>query len=167
VYDAGVMAAWITIYLQDPPPELSPAAIQDGIDVADWWTHGEQLGLEEHEVDEFLDRLTWQAQPLELSAEGQRPIQFHVRTDPAQIVTELDELDELDGVVVPASVRERLRSIRAIVSLELGFAQLETMFAVVAFEIAFWLAGASRGVIRGPDELWYDHAAHRWQPIAD
>lgn len=166
-YDAGVMAAWITIYLQDAPPELSPASIQGGIDAADWWTHGELLGLDEDEVDAFMDDLKWQERPLELGAEGQRPLQFHARTDPAQIDTELAELDEVDGIEVPASVREHLRSTRAIVALELGFAQLETMFAVVAFEIAFWLASTGRGVIRGPDELWYDHAAHRWQPIVD
>ena len=41
------------------------------------------------------------------------------------------------------------------------------MFEVVVLEIAFWLASIGRGVIRGPDELWYDHAAHRWQPITD
>lgn len=83
-YDAGVMAAWITVYLQDALPELSPAAIQDGIEVADWWTHGELLGLDEDEVDAFMDGLKWQEQPLELCTEGQRPLQFHVRTDPAQ-----------------------------------------------------------------------------------
>ncbi len=161
------MAAWITVYLQDAAPELNPTSIQHGIDVADWWTLGEQLDLEEDEVDAFLDGLQWQAEPLELGAEGQRPLQFHVRTEADRIREAIDELDELDEVPVPAAVREHLRSIRAIIAIEFGIGQLETMFEAVGFEIAYWLAKVSRGVILGPDDQWYGLGPRRREPITD
>lgn len=161
------MAAWITVYLQQPAPELNPTSIQEGIAVADWWTLGERFDLEEDEVDEFLDGLQWQAEPLELGVEGQRPLQFHVKTEAEEIREAIDELDELDEVEIPAVVREHLRSTRTIVAIEFGIGQLATMFEAVAFEVAYWLAAASCGVILGPDDQWYDHGAHRWDPITD
>ena len=68
---------------------------------------------------------------------------------------------------MPAAVREHLRSTRTIIAIEFGSGQLETMFEVVAFEIAYWLATVSHGVFLGPDDRWYGHGARRWEPITD
>jgi hypothetical protein len=157
--------AWITIYLQAEPRDLSTAAIREGIADADWWTLGEDLDLDDDEVDAFMAALEWHDHPLELRHEGRRPVQFHVWTDPARLREEVDELDQIEGQLVPPSVREHLRSIRAIVALEMGFTQLETMFEVVGFEVAYWLAETYRGVIKGPSDAWFDHDTHRWDPI--
>src|SRR5262249_47744188 len=110
------------------------------------------------------DKLVWSDNPLELQYEGRRPVQFHEWTEPERVRTEIAELDERD-LQVPDSVREHMQSVQAIIALEMAFTQLETMFEVVAFEIAYWLCEKYRGVILGPNDEWFDHAAHRWEPI--
>lgn len=159
------MAAWITIYLQEPLSLTGAAAIQREMPMPDWWTLGESLDLEEDEVDAFLATLAWRDDPFEIHCEGRRPLQFHVWTDADRLRTEIEELDEIEGLVVPPSVREHVKSVRMIVAIEMGFTQLETMFEVVAFEVAYWLAERGKGVIKGPNDAWFDHDQHRWDPI--
>jgi len=161
------MPAWVTIYLQRVPSDLSPEAIKAGIADADWWTLAEEFEIDEDEVDAFFEQVRWNAEPLEIQFEGRRPLQFHVWTDPDRLREEIAELDQIAGLVVPNAVREHLRAVRCIVALEVGFSQLETMFEVVAFEIAYWLAETSGGVIKGFNDAWFDHAAHRWNPLTD
>lgn len=161
----AAMAAWITAYLQRVPPPLSPSGLQGAIVHADWWTLGERLDLDEDEIDTFLERLRWRADPLEFGYDGARPVQIHVWTDPDRIRVQLDELEHGQDPPLPPSVRERLRSTRAVVALDLGVSQLESMLSVVAFEIAYHLAETCEGVIQGPDERWYDHTAPDCEPI--
>ena len=155
------MAAWITIYLHRTPT-LTPETIQAGIASADWWTLGETVNLEEDAVDAFMDSIEWSAEPLELRVPERRPVQFHVWRG-ERVATEIAELDERD-LDVPDAVRQHLKQVTCIVALEMGWTQLETMFEVIGFEIAYWLAATCGGVILGPNDAWFDHDTHRWDP---
>lgn len=157
------MAAWVTIYLAGELPDLRTASIRQAISDADWYTLAEQFDIEEDAVAAFRAAITWSDEPLEIRHEGRRPVQFHVWTDAARVREEIEELAE--NTELPASVSTHLQSVRAIVALEMGFSQLETMFEILAFEIAYWLAGVGHGLIRGPNDAWFDHRAHRWKPI--
>src|SRR5262249_6699977 len=128
------------------------------------WTLAEDYNIDEDDVSKFLDTLEWHDHPLELRYPDRRPIQFWVHTEPASVREQIAALDEID-LVIPDAVREHLQSVRAIVAMEMAFTQLETMFELVAFEIAYWLAETCAGVILGPNDRWYDHGAHRWQPF--
>jgi hypothetical protein len=156
--------AWITIYLHRAPPELTPETIQHGIGAADWWTLGEGVGLDdEDEVDAFMDSIEWSAEPLELRFPERRPIQFHVHDDAERVRVEIAELDERD-LDIPDAVREHMKRVACVVALEMAWTQLETMFEVVGFEIAYWLAETCGGVILGTNDRWFDGGAHRWDP---
>jgi hypothetical protein len=156
------MASWITIYLQHPLENLDIHDIKQGIGSADWWTLGEDFGVEEEEVDKFMEGLYWQNDPLEIGQEGSRPIQIHIWREPSRLKEEIAEISEKK---LPGAVSEHLKNIHTIVALELGISQLRTMYEVVAFEIAYWLAETKQGLICSPDDLWFDHDKHRWQAI--
>jgi hypothetical protein len=91
-------------------------------------------------------------------------LQFHVTLDAEGIRARVAELDE---IVVPAAVRELLRGVRQIVAIEMAHTQLDTMFEMVAFEIAYWLCETRGGVILGPHDHWFDHDTYRWKPFAE
>lgn len=143
------MPAWITTYLKETVTLLTSDAIERGIASADWWTLGEAVGLEEDAVDAFMDQLSWNDEPLEFTVEtDRRPVQFWVLTDLADIKEEIEELVAESDIKIPPSVEERLADVCSIVAIELGWSQLQTMYEVVAFEIAYWLAETFNGVIR-------------------
>lgn len=154
------MAAWITIYLRRSPGRLTTGQIQSGIAPADWRILGEGFGIEEDDVDRFMDGLVWNDEPLSFGQAEHRPVQIHTWADPARVEEELSELED-----VPDAASERLAGTTAIVALELGISQLRTMHEAVGFEIAYWLAEAFQGLIRSPDDNWYDHDEFRWKPI--
>jgi hypothetical protein len=114
----------------------------------------------------LIDHLEWSDDPREIRLAGRRPLQFHVRSAPDRVREAVLELDQIAGAPeVPASVRARLASIQSIIAIEMGMSQLGTMFEIVAFEVAYYLAEQYGGLIRGPNDAWFDHAAHRWDPI--
>ncbi len=154
------MPAWITTYLHRLPKDLDLDAIREGIAPADWSTLGEDFDIEAPSVDRFMKELQWSQEPLQLSQPEGRPVRIHVWTEPDRVEEELSELAPQQG-----RVRDHLTDTCAVVALELGFSQLSTMHEVVAFEIAYWLAERYRGVILAPDDQWYDHDQHRWEPI--
>jgi hypothetical protein len=158
------MAAWITTYLRQPRRIPAAATIKRQMPMPDWWTLAENFNIDKAEVDRFLASLSWTNKPSEIRAEKQRALRLHVWTDAKRVRAELAELDEVKGPV-PVSVRPRLAGVKAVVAIELGFSQLETMFEVVGFEIAYWLAETRDGVIKGPNDAWFDHTAHRWNPF--
>jgi len=158
------MPAWITVYMRQVPKELTPEGIKQGIRVADWWTLGEDFGISEDTVDDFMRGLRWGDNPLRFGQEGQRPVQVHLWTDSEHLQ---EEIAELELGALPVSIRSHLGEVRAIVALEIGFSQLKSMVEVVAFEIAYWLAETYEGLIHAPDESWYDHDVHRWDPIEE
>lgn len=127
------MAAWITVYLQEDPPPLTAAALEDGTAAADWWTLGELLDIEEDAVDGFLDRLRWRDDPLEVGVDGERPVQIHRWSDPAWIRERVEELEQEVDPPLPPSVRAHLRDVRAVVALEFGFSHVETLLESVAY----------------------------------
>lgn len=161
------MPAWITTYLQQIPSGLTAESVRRGIDSADWWTLGEDVGLDSDGVDAFMAQLRWADDDddvLDFHVEPERrPVQIHVWTEPGRVAEEVQELDE--RVSIPSQVRRHLRDVRAVVAIELGWSQLQTMYEVVAFEVAYWLAERFGGVILSPADYWHDHADHRWNPI--
>jgi hypothetical protein len=161
------VAAWVTIYQRDRVAELSLVALQRELaGLPDWYTLAETLDLEEAEVDAVIDHLVWSDDPLEIRLEGRRPLQFHVWSTPDRVREEVLELDQIAGAPpMPASVRAHLASVQSIIAIEMGWSQLDTMFEIVAFEVAYHLAQQHGGLIRGPNDAWFDHAAHRWDPI--
>lgn len=161
------MAAWVTIYLRDLVAKLSLVALwRDLAGLPDWHMLAETLGIEDAEVDAVISHLVWSDDPLEIRLEGRRPLQFHVWSAPDRVREEVFELDQIAGApAVPASVRGHLASVQSIIAIELGASQLDTMFEIVAFEVAYYLAEQHNGLIRGPNDAWFDHAAHRWNPI--
>lgn len=160
------MPAWITTYLHRPPPELTAEAIQQGISQADWLTLGEDVGMEPEDVKAFMAQLRWSDERLEFSVEPERrPVQLYVWDDPSRVATELNEVAERGPV--PQSVQQQLSSVTGVIAIELGWSQLQTMYEVVAFEIAYWLVEQFGGVILSPDNLWYDADEHRWEPMKE
>ena len=156
------MAAWVTVYMNKRMRLAGASAIKRRMPMPDWWTLGEEVGVEEEDVDAFLASLTWSDEPFEIRAKGERrPLQLHVWTSAERVREEVAEL----GDDVPASVKRHLERTKMIVAIEMGFSQLETMFEVVAYEVAYWLAEQGEGVIRGANDAWFDHDAHRWDPI--
>jgi hypothetical protein len=162
-----VVAAWVTIYLRDRVAELSLVALQrDLAGQPDWHMLAETFEIEDDEVDAVIDHLVWSDEPLEIRLENRRPLQFHVWSAPDRVREEVAELDQIAGAPsIPPSVRAHLASIQSIIAIEMGSSQLETMFEIVAFEVAYYLAQQHRGLIRGPNDAWFDHAQHRWDPI--
>jgi hypothetical protein len=157
--------AWITTYLHRPPPELTAEAIQQGISQADLLTLGEDF-MERDDVEAFLAQLRWSDEPLEFSVEPERrPVQLYVWNDPSRVATELSEIAERGPV--PQSVQQQLSSVTGVIAIELGWSQLQTMYEVVAFEIAYWLVEQFGGVILSSDDLWYDAGEHRWEPMTE
>ncbi len=154
------MPAWITVYMHRDPSPITSDRVRAGISPADWWTLGEDFGLDEDEVDRFMNGLKWQDDPLSFSQEGQRPVRLHLWTDPDRIREELDELRS-----PPDSIQQRLLSTTAIVAMEMGGTQLRTMHEVVGFEVAYWLSKEFDGLICSPDDKWYDHDEFRWSPV--
>lgn len=154
------MPAWITTYLQREPHDLDSEEIREGIAGADWQTLGEDFDIEAEVVNTFMAALRWSDDPLEVGQPDARPIQLHVRTSAEQVEEELSELAPQQG-----RVRDHLTDTCAVVALELGYSHLRTMHEVVAFEIAYWLAARFGGVILAPDDNWYDHDQHRWEPM--
>ncbi|NEO85406.1 MAG: hypothetical protein F6J87_14325 [Spirulina sp. SIO3F2] len=156
------MAAWIVIYLQKAPELLTAQTICKNIESADWWTLGEDFGLEENAVNDFMETIQWSNEPLSFGQEGQRPVQFHLWTERERILEEIWELP----ASTPPLIQQHLEHIQAIVALEIRISQLRTMFEVVAFESAYWLAETYVGIIQADDGQWYDYDEHRWQPIS-
>jgi hypothetical protein len=154
------MPAWVTVYVQEVPQALTSEQLKNGISPADWWTLGETFGIEADAVTEFMKSLQWKDQPLSFGQVDQRPVRCYAWTTPERVREEIAELRS-----PPTSVRHHLAQVQAVVALEMGFSQLETMYEIVAFEIAYWLAETYRGLICGPNDRWYDHADHRWDPI--
>ena len=162
------MPAWITTYLRDPPANLTPNTIATGIGAVDWLTLGEIFDLEEDQVKAFMDQLLWTDIPLGFTVEpNQRHVQIHVWVDPDRVRMEIDELQQREGLVLPATVHNHLMNVRGVVAIELGWPQLRTMYEIVAFEIAYWLAEIGAGVILSPDDYWFDHDVNRYEPISD
>ena len=162
------MPAWITTYLQNPPAPLSSDAIKKGIDAADWWTLGETVDLDEDQVDAFMGQLQWSDDPIEVNVEpDRRPIQLHAWMDSDRVRTEIAELNDRPKLGIPRRVRDLLPNVQGVVAIELGWSQLQTMYEIVAFEIAYWLAEVGDGVLLSVDDQWYDHDANRWEPIRD
>ena len=156
------MASWITIYLQESLENLDIETIKKGVAPADWWTLGEEFGVKEEEVNRFMKSLQWRDNPLEIGQEGIRPIQIHIWNSPDRIKEEIAELSH-----TPSSVSQHLEKVKTIVALEFGISQLKTMHEVIAFEIAYWLSETKHGVIRAPDNSWYDYDQHRWKAILE
>jgi hypothetical protein len=150
------VAAWITIYMKSRKPVPGAATIYAEL-MSDWATLAETIGLEDDEVDTFMDALVWSDEPSQVGQPNKRPLQVHVWSDPDRVRTELEELSAVpDGV--------KLDGVTTVVALEFGISQLETMLEIVGFEIAYWLAEHYDGVIKADNDAWFDHAAHRWDP---
>jgi len=154
------MPSWITIYLQNFVSEMDAETIRNSVSDADWGTLGEHFEIDEEDVTIFIENLQWRNNPLEIGQVGLRPIQIHLYNNAEDIKEELEEL-----TTYPLTVGNHLKDIKTIVALELSTSQLETMFEIVAFEVAYWLAQTNRGLIQAPDSVWYDHDEHRWDPI--
>ncbi len=154
------MPAWITIYMPRDPSPVTVERLRKGISQADWWTLGEDFGVERSDADRFMNALKWSESPLSFFLEGQRAVRIHIWTDPDRVSEELEELRS-----PPASVKRRLLYTSAVVALEMGGAQLRTMHEVVGFEVAYWLSEKFDGLICDPSDKWYDHDEFRWSPI--
>ena len=153
------MASWVTIYLKEPLKNLDFEAVQKGIANADWLTLGEDFDIEEDEVNSFLEKLVWKQESLSIELEEERPIQIQVWNSDKKILAETEELDP------PFKVQQHLANVKTIVAIEFGISQHGTMFEVLAFEIAYWLVETNDGLICSPENSWFDHDKHRWDPI--
>ncbi|OJV16989.1 MAG: hypothetical protein BGO21_29565 [Dyadobacter sp. 50-39] len=152
----------ITIYLTQNLTQLSVEEINSGISAADWWTLGEKFDIEEDAVDDFWDTLKWSDSPISFYQEGVRPVQISLYNEEKRLKEEIEETLQRN---LPNSVRKHMESVTSVVILELGISQSNTLFEIVAFEIAYWLADTKHGLILSPDGLWFDHCDNRWQPI--
>jgi hypothetical protein len=155
--------AWITVYLRDPTAIPPVEEINTRLD-SDWYTLGEQYGLDEDTVDAFLASLEWHGD--EIRSDGRRPLQFWITTDAAGVRERIEELG-LPDLSIPAAVRAHLAGVRQTCAIELAFTQLDSMYEAVCFEVAYWLCDTRDGVIRGPQDSWFNHADHRWNPFPD
>lgn len=156
------MANWVTIYLQDFVQDLDIEDIKLGVSSADWWTLGEDFDIEDNVVDDFMGTLHWKSNPLGLAQKGERPVQIHIWNKKDRIQEELEEIEDQD---LPEMVQKHLTKVKTIVAIELGESQLHTMYEIIAFEIAYWLAENKRGLICSPDDAWFDHDEYRWDAI--
>lgn len=156
------MPNYITIYLTEKLTQLDIEEINSGISAADWWTLAEEFDIEEEEVDDFLDSLKWSSFPISFYQDGKRPVQITVYGESERLKEEIMEIRQRK---LPTPVQNHMENVTSVVILELGFTQLNTMFEIVAFEIAYWLADTRHGLILSPHGLWFDHFDNRWQPI--
>lgn len=106
-----------------------------------------------------MDSLQWRNNPLGFGQKESRPAQIHIYNDPEEIKEMIEEVEEAPPLV------KHIASIKTIVAIEMGISQLETLYEVVAFEIAYWLAETHRGVILSPTDYWHDHDKYRFKPI--
>jgi hypothetical protein len=106
--------------------------------------------------------LKWSSFPISFYQDDKRPVQITVCSERERLKEEITEILQRK---LPASVQDHMKNVTSIVILELGFSQLNTMFEIVAFEVAYWLAETRHGLILSPYGLWFDHCDNRWRPI--
>jgi hypothetical protein len=164
------MAWWLTIYCRKPVSMLTPEQLLAGLRDedreapagVDYWTLAEHYGIEDEAVvDAALDVLrvrggdTIGLDVVEVCYRPQvdaRPIVVHCWTAPERVAEELQEAQE--GRAPPPEALARLRTIREVVGIELGFSQLEDMGIVLAYEVARWLTQKGDGVVVDDDDCW-------------
>ncbi len=89
-----------------------------------------------------------------------RQVDVHLWTDPEVVVEELDEagewLEEL-GEKTRKEVLQRLKGVVAVVAVEIGWTQVESvdMGVVLASEVANHYAREADGVLRDWDDAWW------------
>ena len=163
------MAWWMTVYCREPLATLDAAQVDAGLRGDD---PSAPAGIdypslaEDHELDEDQAALALahlrvthagaHALDLEIRYRPEpdaRPIVVHPWTEPARVVEELDEARE--GRDPPPEALARLADVRAVIGIELGFAQLRDMGLVIACELARYLAQKGDGVIVDDEGEWF------------
>jgi hypothetical protein len=165
------MAAWITIFckrsLAGAVPEQVRACIRD----ADWYSLAECSDIEDERIvaaaiDHFrVEQLNMAGG--ELGCEvyrvhdrptGQRQIDIWRWVGSQQVGEHVaEEMEELKGCrkVGVKEVRAHLARVKDIVSIELGWGQLEGMAVVLAYEIGRWLAHVASGLVKDHEDHWW------------
>ncbi len=161
------MAAWFTIYCSRSVERVTAVDILAAMDNWDFHTSAEGYGIGDDEVvDRALASLKLErdAGPgdvrfrLTYGPPKRRPILIHAHTDPEVLAEERDEAEELLEEASGESierVRAHLSRMVEVVSVELGWSQLEDMGVVLAGMLSEYLAVIGDGLIRDPRDVWW------------
>jgi hypothetical protein len=156
------MSAWLTVYCAHSVDRVTADDLKTALNAADMHTIAEGFGVDdEAAVDEALAHLKVESatEPegvrfrLHYAGAGKRPILVYL-ADGASAVEMLEELSRVKGSSVQ-QVREALRQTVAVVSLSLGWMQLEDMGVVLAGQVAEAFASAGDGLIRDQNGDWW------------
>jgi hypothetical protein len=163
-----LMAAWFTVYCSRSVHHVTAADLTAGLGAVDFDTVAEGFGIEdEAAVERAVANLRVQLAAGDLGewfevrsrpAES-RPLVVYRWADSGRVQQELAEVREehLDGRTGrgAAKVRAALPGVVEVVAVELGLGQLEDMGLVIAGQVAEYLAGVGKGLIRDTDDEWW------------
>jgi hypothetical protein len=164
------MAAWIQIFCTRSLAEVTPDQILAGIDAADWWTIAEYNGIDDEAIVDAALKYLKITSPRHQEA-GKHRLRLFYRparlrqveierwTDAALVADEVKEARESLARVRnlgAVKVRELLPRVLETVGIELGWDQLDgDMAAVLAYEVARWLAHTGKGILRDHNGTWW------------
>jgi hypothetical protein len=166
------MSAWVMIYCKRSLADVTPQQVLAGIDDADWWTLPEIYGIEDEAVvdaalkhlrikafpDDEPGKHLWELHYRPNRPRGVRQVQIERYSDPSLVAEEVqEERRALSRARKPDAklIREHLAKVRETVGIELGWDQLDTMAAVLAYEVATWLARVGSGLINDHNDHWW------------
>jgi hypothetical protein len=166
------MAAWFDVYCARSVAHVTAKKLRSRIEsIQDVYTLAEGYGIDDNAaVDKAMTLL--QIEPvngpggvkfqIRYRSRKFRPILYHLWTDFDEELEEaLEQLEELEtegptskkGIV---RVRSHLKRVVQVVTLELGWSQLEDMGVVLAAQVAEYLATIGGGLIKDPHDDWWE-----------
>ncbi len=162
------MAAWLTVYCTRSVSHVTARDLLTAIeDIEDIYTLAEGFGIEDEEVvKRALTQLRIEpvSEPegvkfcLRYRPAAFRPVLIHWSAAPEFVRGVVEEtrelLEEATGKGVKR-VRAHLERVIEVVSLELGWSQLEDMGIVLAGQVAEHLATIGAGLIKDQNDDWW------------
>ena len=159
------MAAWFTVYCAQPVAALTAASLRAGIEHDDYHILAESFGIDDDDaVDRALRalRVTPAVRPADvrfrLRYGSHRPLFVYITDNSVEVSTQREEsLEQFDTPTgrVPPRIRKHLDSLVAVVSVEMGWSQLDDMGIVFGCLLAEHVAATCGGIIRDPHDAWW------------
>jgi hypothetical protein len=161
------MSEAITVFGKRSLAGVIPDEVRAGVDEADWWTLAEGYGIDDEDlVNAALDHFRIERLRTRLGEvyhvyyrpRGRRQIDLWRWTSPEEIAEEVaGARKKLKRSRKPALRRlgDQLARVGEVISLGLGWDQLDGMAVVLAYEIARWLAHVGDGCVRDHEGQWW------------
>lgn len=172
------MSLGYTVYLRRSLADVAPRQVVEGVRQADLLTLAEASGVAEADAEWAEDHLAitegqagapFTSFELAYRPSGNRQVEVERwSTDLVRLGVE-EVLDDLAREQNPlySRVRRHMDAVIDVVSASFGVAQAGSMASVVASEVARWLADQFDGIIRSPDDRWWQLGPHgEYQELA-